>query len=327
MSQLDRWVDNKMVQNLFIWFLLFLILLTTIQAENKALTSLFAIVLLAPAVYSNNLLILPFLRKKRGLFLVFFLANVLLFAVISVGIIRWIENQAFELSMYINFFGIMVLAMVFASAIKIARDSFARRQHEKEAELKLLKAQLNPHFLFNTLNNLYGLSVVKSDKLPNLMLKLSDLLRYSLYDTKETYVPLEKEIQYLENYMSLEKIRLEDTTAIELVKSGNFSSKQIAPMLLIVFVENAFKHLSTSEDLKGHVLVSIAEEGDELLFKCVNTFSNDGTIADDLKEGGSGIGLLNATKRLNLMYPEKYQLKTAIENNEYSITLNLVTNS
>ncbi len=327
MSKLDRWVDNKMVQNLFIWFFLFLILLTTIQAENKVLASLFSIALLVPAVYSNNLLILPFLRKKRGLFLVLFLVNVLLFVLISVGIIRWVENQAFELSMYINFFGIMVLAMVFASTIKIARDSFTRRQHEKEAELKLLKAQLNPHFLFNTLNNLYGLSVVKSDKLPNLMLKLSDLLRYSLYDTKETYVPLEKEIQYLENYMSLEKIRLEDTTTIELVKSGNFSSKEIAPMLLIVFVENAYKHLNTSESQKGRVLVSIAEKGNELLFKCVNTYSHEGTVADDLKEVGSGIGLLNAKKRLNLMYPEKYQLKTVTENNEYGITLRLVLTS
>ena len=218
MSNLDRWIDNRIAQNLFIWFFFYLILLTTIQSENRALTSLFAVALLAPAVYVNNIFVLPFLRKKRLVFFGLFAVNTLLFTAISVFLIVTTANQTFEWKMFVNFLGIMVLALSFASTIKFTRDSFMRRQQEKEAELKLLKAQLNPHFLFNTLNNLYGLSVVKSDKLPALMLKLSDLLRYSLYDTKETFVPLEKEIRYLENYMSLEKIRLEDKTDIQFTK-------------------------------------------------------------------------------------------------------------
>ena len=156
MSKLDYWIDNKIVQNGFIWFFLFLILLTTIQADNRVSSSIFIILLLAPAVYINNVFILPFLRKKLLLFIGLFILNTLIFTIISVYIIKTVAYLDLEFWMFANFFGILFLAMIFASAIKIARDSFTRRQQEKEAELKLLKAQLNPHFLFNTLNNLYG---------------------------------------------------------------------------------------------------------------------------------------------------------------------------
>ncbi|MEP0266314.1 sensor histidine kinase [Dokdonia sp.] len=323
MSKLDHWIDNKIVQNAFVWFLLFLILLTTIQAESRIATSCFIILLLAPAVYINNLLILPFLRKKLLVFLSLFLLNLLVFTTISVSIIRTVLDQEFEVMMFVNFFGILVLALVFASAIKIARDSFTRRQHEQEAELKLLKEQLNPHFLFNTLNNLYGLSVVKSDKLPDLMLKLSDLLRYSLYETKETYVPLEKEITYLENYISLEKIRLEDSTNIRFEKSGNLSSKKIAPMLFIVFVENAFKYLGVIETKKSKVTVSIKEENNTLTFTCDNTVDAHDINDENLEKDKSGIGLQNAKKRLALMYPEKHTLTIKENKGTFSVVLKL----
>lgn len=321
MSKLDRWIDNKVVQNLFIWFSLFLILLTTIQTDSKVKASSFAILLLAPAVYINNLIVLPYLKKRVLVFCILFFLNTAVFTTISVFMIAAATEQSLDVPMFINFFGVMVLALVFGSAIKIAKDSFARRQQEKEAELKLLKAQLNPHFLFNTLNNLYGLAVVKSDKLPNLMLKLSDLLRYSLYDTKETYVALEKEVQYLENYMSLEKIRLEDQTEISFTKTGELSSKKIAPMLLIVFVENAFKHLDTSRSEKNHVAVSIAQENDKLSFSCKNTMDKTGQQVQPMEKGKSGIGLQNAKKRLSLLYPDKHQLDILTEGTEYEVTL------
>ncbi len=323
MSKLDRWIDNKIVQNGFIWFFFFLVLLISIRAENRVLSALFVILLLAPAVYINNLFILPILRKNTLLFISLFVLNTVIFTTISVFIIKKVAYQELELWMFVNFFGILFLVLTFASAVKIARDSFTRRQQEKEAELKLLKAQLNPHFLFNTLNNLYGLSVVKSDMLPNLMLKLSDLLRYSLYETKETYVTLEKEVQYLENYISLEKIRLENQTEIEFVKMGDLSSKRIAPMLLIVFVENAFKHLDISESQKSKVSISITEENSTLTFICKNTFDVTGTQIQEIEKGKSGIGLYNAKKRLALMYPDTHQLQIDTVGTEYSVTLTL----
>ena len=130
----------------------------------------------------------------------------------------------------------MVIAISFATTLRLVRDSFVRRQETRDAELQLLKAQLNPHFLFNTLNNLYGLSVLKSDKLPDLMLTLSNLLRYSLYETKDEVVPLSKELKYLDDYISLEKIRLENQTEILFTKDVASFDLRIAPMLFIVFV-------------------------------------------------------------------------------------------
>ena len=219
-----------------------------------------------------------------------------------------------------NFFGLMLLTTIFSLSIKLARDSFEKKHKDREAELKLLKGQLNPHFLFNTLNNLYGLSVLKSDKLPNLMLKLSDLLRYSLYETQEKLVPLENEIKYLENYISLEKIRLEDKTAIKFTKSGNFIDKKIAPMLLIVYVENAFKHLDLTNQ-NSKVVIEITLKDKKLIFNCENTF--DIHVNNNLEKGKSGIGLQNAEKRLGLIYPNMHQLKMERIKNNYNVNLTL----
>lgn len=323
MSKLDAWVDNKFVQNLFIWFFLYLILLATIQGDSRGFTALYAILLIAPAVYVNNLLILPLLKKNVAVFVGLFIVNTVVFAATSVFIISVAEGQELTWTMYVNFVGIVLLALLFATTIRIARDSFMRRQQEKDAELKLLKAQLNPHFLFNTLNNLYGLSVIKSEKLPDLMLKLSDLLRYSLYETKETLVPLEKEIYYLENYISLEKIRLEDTTIIAFSTKGDLSSIQLAPMLFIVFVENAFKHLGTSKDAKSAVTVSIIAENNQLVFTCDNTIDPLAKTYEQLEEGKSGIGLQNVKKRLALIYPERHVLRFRESNTNYNVQVTL----
>lgn len=321
MSKLDSLIDNKIVQNCFIWFLLFLILIVTVQADNRILVSFFIILLLSPAVYINNLFILPFLRNRLPIFIGLFVLNTIVFTAISVFIIATLLKQELEIFMFVNFFGILFLALAFASAIKIARDSFTRRQQEKEAELKLLKAQLNPHFLFNTLNNLYGLSVAKSDKLPNLMLKLSDLLRYSLYETKEKFVPLEKEISYLKNYVDLEKIRLDNQTDIVFENNITNNSYNIAPMLLIVFVENAFKHLHLNSVTKSQVFISINEESNSIIFRCKNTFENSVINQKNIEKGKSGIGLPNVKKRLALMYPEKHQLTINKDNTSYNTKL------
>ena len=294
-----------------------------IQAENRILASLLFIVFIAPPVYISNLKILPlFLNKKAKLGALLFLINISFFSFLGVLFLSDLFKN-FQLKMLLNVFGGVLLILIFGTAIKLAKDSFVRRQQEKEAELKLLKAQLNPHFLFNTLNNLYGLSVLKSDKLPSLMLKLSDLLRYSLYETSSVLVPLEKEIQYLENYISLEKIRLEDKTTINFEVSGNILSIKIAPMLLIVFVENAFKHLGVLNDKKSFVSVKIIEDNDELFFRCENSIDVSETENHQLEKGKSGIGLANVKKRLALLYPDKHQLKIEKTNTLYSINLKL----
>ncbi|WP_108804188.1 sensor histidine kinase [Aquimarina sp. Aq107] len=324
MSRLDTWVDNKLVQNILVWLFLMIIFLMVIQAENRLLASSAIIAFIIPPVYISNLKILPlFFTNKRVLGVVLFSLNIIFFTFLGVALLSSFF-ESFQWRMLLNIFGAVLLVILFGTALKLARDSFYRRQEEKEAELKLLKAQLNPHFLFNTLNNLYGLSVIKSEKLPDLMLKLSDLLRYSLYETKETFVPLEKEIKYLENYISLEKIRLEDKADIQLnIKGYDPSDKIIAPMLFIVFVENAFKHLGVLEGVKSKVSVNIEIEKDSLNFNCMNTIDSIHTTNNDIEKGKSGIGLQNAKKRLDLMYTDKNKLQITQEKDFYQVALSL----
>jgi len=323
MSRFDSLIDNKVFQNVVVWIFIYVMGLVSIQSDNVVVAAFLGIVFLAPLVYIHNLKILPlFFTKRKWFGLLLFVLNIAVFACIGLYFLSDALDN-FEWRMVYNMIGILVLVLFVSSALKVAGDSFMRRQQEKEAELKLLKAQLNPHFLFNTLNNLYGLSVIKSDKLPALMLKLSDLLRYSLYETKDVFVPLEKEITYLENYMSLEKIRLEDTADIQFSKSGNVSSKQIAPMLFIVFVENAFKHLGVSTPKKSKVIVTLEEHNDTITFTCVNTIDASDKKTNTLEKGKSGIGLHNVKKRLALIYPEKYDLQIDSDSNEYRVLLRL----
>ncbi len=323
MFKLDKFIDHKIVQNIFVWAFIFMILMITVTSGNKLLTALYVLLFLMPPVYVHNYWIMNFFHKKLFLFIVLFIANIFVFSLIALLMISKSMEQGFDINKLLPLVGLVLLAVIFGMTIRIARDSFRRRQQEKEAELKLLKAQLNPHFLFNTLNNLYGLSVVKSDKLPGLMLQLSDLLRYSLYETKEVFVPLEKEISYLENYISLEKIRLEEKTKIKFLVKGNIADKQIAPMLLIVFVENAFKHLGEEQNEKSSVAMSIEITENTLNFICKNSYDTSKIKEENLEKGKSGIGLVNAKKRLALIYPDVYDLSIKRQDGFFEVALKL----
>ncbi|WP_299118487.1 histidine kinase [uncultured Tenacibaculum sp.] len=323
MSKFDKLVDNKVLQNLFVWFFVFLVLAASIQGTmNRAFSALVSIAILAPCIYIQNLIVLPFFRKNNIKFTTFTLFNAIIFALLITFLLNiTVESTHNDWKVFFNFLGVILLALFLGSGLKIARDSFYKRQQIKEAELKLLKGQLNPHFLFNTLNNLYGLSVIKSDRLPGLMLKLSDLLRYSLYETKEIFVPLKKELEYLENYVSLERIRLEEQTEIILNISGNIDSKNIAPMLLIVFVENAFKHLGIQGEEQSKVMIEVSEKKEKLYFKCINTIDDTKPLEENLEKGRSGIGLVNVKKRLSLLYPNTHQLEINKEKNNFFVEL------
>ena len=169
---------------------------------------------------------------------------------------------------------------------------------QSKSELQLPQSQLSPHFLFNTLNNLYGLSLTQHEKVPPLLLKLSELLRYSVYEAKELFVPLKSEVEYINNYIQFEKIRMGErlqlTTEIEPIQS---ESLKIAPMLLIVFIENAFKHSKNTTD--KHILINIALKtwGPTVLFSVKNSYGIDTSKKDNLKND-SGVGMANAMKRL-----------------------------
>lgn len=235
----------------------------------------------------------------------------------------------FFLSMLFFSVPFFILSLAIGILVKLVRISVHRQLYEAKAEaqhsqseLHLLQSQLSPHFLFNTLNNLYGLSITEHEKIPPLLLKLSELLRYSVYEAKELFVPLKEELNYINNYIEFENIRIGErlilNTDIEDLKNSEI---KIAPMLLIVFVENAFKHSKNTVQHQILIEISLKIWGSYILFAVKNsqTQSKEKSTFDK----NSGFGLANVKKRLELLYPNEHILE--IENTEefYSLRLQL----
>ena len=190
-----------------------------------------------------------------------------------------------------------------------------------QSELKFLKSQINPHFLFNTLNNLYALTLKKSDDAPEIVLKLSEMMRYMLYECNEKTVPLLKEVSYMKNYLDLERLRQHEMIDIEIHLTGTIEDQRIAPLLLIPFIENSFKHGLSNQIHHGWVKINMDINGDKLEFVIEN--SKGPTQPKQLHRKSGGIGLVNVRRRLNLIYDDQYKLDIKNEPNSYRVALNL----
>jgi len=207
------------------------------------------------------------------------------------------------------------MIVVFKYWIKIQRQWMQAEKDKITAELQLLKAQVHPHFLFNTLNNIYSFSLENSPKTPGLILKLSSLLSYMLYDCKAEEVLLEKEVEIMKNYIDLEKERYGNKIEISWNIEGDIKDKYIAPLLLLPFLENAFKH-GTSEQLeKPWLSVDISVSQNILKGKIANS-KNEYTPATN-----HGIGIQNVKKRLAFIYPDRHELKINDEGNFFVVSL------
>lgn len=194
---------------------------------------------------------------------------------------------------------------------------------QKQTELNLLQSQLSPHFLFNTLNNIYGISIDRDERVPGLLLKLSNLLRYSLYDTKKPFVPLKEELEYIGNYIDFEKIRISDRLLLKTdIEPVSDTSIKIAPMVLIVFIENAFKHAKNTLEQEIYIDIALKISGNFILFSVKNSHNSNADKTNNLDES-SGIGLANTVKRLELLYGKDYGLKQFSETCEYIVQLTL----
>ncbi len=190
-------------------------------------------------------------------------------------------------------------------------------------ELQLLRSQLHPHFLFNTLNNLYSLTLERSYDAPHIVLKLSALLRYILYECNEPTVELGKEVQLLKNYIELEQSRFGERVDISISCSGDIQNRRIAPLLLLPFVENSFKHGVHEATGKTWISLYLHVEGGSLIFKMLN--GREGQAPDNLAITG-GLGLQNVRKRLNLLYPGRHQLKIMAAEDTFMVTLQIQLN-
>ena len=195
----------------------------------------------------------------------------------------------------------------------------ALKSSVQESELQFLRSQINPHFLFNNLNNLYSYALEGSHKTPEIILELSGLLRYMLYECKERFVPLEKEIDQLHNFIKLNKLQIENRghVVFDIQDIGN--GYRIAPLILIVFIENAFKHSQAGQTENIEIAVGIKMKGNVLLFNCTNNYAP----AQELEAVTTGIGLKNVQKRLHLLYPEKHNLQIKEDRNRYHVRLSI----
>jgi two-component system, LytTR family, sensor kinase len=215
-----------------------------------------------------------------------------------------------------------------AVAIKLLKYWYSNQKAQQilsreklAAELKFLKTQIHPHFLFNTLNNLYALTLKKSERAPEMVLKLSELINYMLYECRSDEVPLSKEVKFIRNYVDIEKMRYGDKLDVDIRVTGAVGDRTIAPLILLPFVENCFKH-GASEDLQqSWVKVTIDSHPDHVVIKVENSKSENGNGSNREE----GIGIQNVKRRLDLLYPGKHELK--IINGEATFLVILSINS
>ncbi len=238
------------------------------------------------------------------------------------------EEYLYDPRFVIQVIAINLFIVIFVGLIRFAVDWFEFEAKQKAvenerliAELNFLKAQINPHFLFNTLNNLYSLAYTKSENTTEVIAKLSQMMRYMIYDSNHPFVPLNKEIEYMQNYISLERLRLNNEIPISFGIEGNTENVMITPLIFITFLENAFKHGISNNQSGAWVTISIALNGRECTYEVKNSKIPS---AQKNKEEKSGIGLQNVQRRLALSYPERYTLHVEDLPDSYFVQLKIL---
>ena len=222
---------------------------------------------------------------------------------------------------------IYIITIIFASAGTVFRllenwaESEKLAKEKLRGELALLKNQVNPHFLFNTLNNIDSMIKSNPDRASETLVKLSDILRYMIYDTNTDRVPLKDEISYIESYIDLQKIQHANQELVSFSVEGDLSSVFVAPMLFIPFIENAFKHCS-DKNSRHAIRISFSTDGRIVSFNCSNLFDKNKLIN---KDSAHGIGLTNIKRRLELIYPGNHILNITEDNHNFTVTLSLDT--
>lgn len=294
----------------------------------------FLLLLLAIFFYTNYYILIAKYLLKRKVWQ-YFILIIVAFSALSVTFYLWgyvqnyfgVRNRHFPMvDRFLFPFFPTLFVFALSTAIRITNEWFKNEKIRKEmenekltSELAFLKSQVNPHFLFNTLNNICALARKKSDDTEVALIKLSHMMRYMLYESKGEKVALEKEIEYLYSYIDLQRMRLSEHVPIELKIYGEPGTRKIEPMLLIPFVENAFKHGVSYQD-KSNIEVRIEIYEDSLTFQVENKIV---AKCSEAPETDSGIGLGNVQRRLQLLYPDKHSLRLHDDGSVYNVVLKL----
>lgn len=329
-----------LIYHILVWVILFYLYIHFIQnfiPLKQAIVQVSVyLIFIACIFYLHTYFLVPRFFNKKKIF--WYIAAIVLLLLISAAANN-LYKQHFEIafstitngrkvpghSNYILSGTISTLMISFIAWFIIKYKAQAQQKNELEAqknsaELAMLKSQINPHFLFNTLNNIYALSLAKAEPVVSeMILSLSEINRYMLYETEPEYVPLNKEVAYLKSYIELEKLRCENISNIRFSVSQEIEHVKISPLLLIPFVENAFKHSRIADESGAWIDINLSFKNNLLVFTCENSVP----VAAFKKDKTSGIGLENVKRRLLILYPNKHELSISQPDYKYIVDLKL----
>ena len=328
-----RLTNERAFQHILFWCLSFLILMNILKvsAEIKRIDLIYTAIFHIPivlVVYLNLRLLFPLFWEQKRYFI--YAVSVVGLAALGSGFYlilfdSWIDYifTGYYFIAYYSFWDISLYFAIYlfaSSLFRLARGWFRAQELETErtlSELKALKSQINPHFLFNTLNNISSLAIKKSDDTPEMILKLSDILDYTIYECNVNRVPITKEWELIENYADLQALRHHDQMTIALNQNIDDAQTKVAPLILISLVENAFKYGLKGKRDGALIDISLNIEDGKLLFKTFNTKSAENI---DRKKG---IGLSNTKRQLALLYPDRYNIVIDEQETSYEVSLSI----
>ena len=328
------------LHHVFTWMLIFGLWFFLRQDDyrdpGKAFTvTLIKVVDLALLVYITNYLLLPllFYKKKYAWFFLIFVCMIVGSSIVKMQLIGTITNNPallhfgdnWKVRVYDNIVPHFFLVIA-GAAVKLMMDYSGMQQRlaevakeKAETELSFLKSQMNPHFLFNSLNAVYFLISKDNTAARQALHKFSEMLRYQLYEVNDSRIPIEKEVHYLRDYVDLQQLRKDEKYSVQFTCAPSVSGFSIEPLLLVPFVENAFKHISHHNDEVNFVRVELNRVNGKFSFTVENS-KEERLIATEVS---GGIGLPNVKRRLELLYPGKHELHIEEKETTYSVQLNL----
>ena len=331
--------NYKIVYQIVFWIIAFLLLISMSYGKSNlsyaVITEAVNILFYLFIVYFNLYYLIPnYLHKEKY---IIYIGSILLLSILITPIklallyILYSGMPDIQASIVLNrnlyflvSFSIIAISTIWQIIIDWLKSESSRKELQTknmQSELKFLKSQINPHFLFNTLNNLYALTLKKSDLAPEIVLKLSEIMRYMLYECNEKRVFLRNELNYIQNYLDLEKLRQGQKVTINFTVKGNPDQLLVAPLIFTPFLENSFKHgLSNILD-QGFVNIFLEIKDENILFLIENSKAEKMPQKQHAISGG--IGLVNVKQRLELIYPNQYELIIDNSPTVYSVTLKI----
>lgn len=338
---LYNFVTQKGVYHTFFWICCLVLLVLLGRGKNGLwdtfINETLNLTFYAAIVYINLYYLIPYFLKKKKIFtyLILLIAVAIFITPIKLFIFHFRFTNHEELQQGLlaqqHYFYLANIFVAFGSMLMSIIMDWMRHQRERtvlenqniQSELRFLKSQINPHFLFNTLNSIYALTLKKSDDAPEIVVKLSEMLRYMLYECNEKLVPLEKEVNYVKNYLALEQLRHGGKIEIDFDLEGELNGQMIAPLLFVPFLENSFKHGASRTIKDGYVKVVMRiMDKSQIQFDVENNKPDTFPTANhELKSGG--IGLTNLDRRLNILYPDHHKLTIKDSPRVYRVILDL----